>query len=107
MQVLEPQVTVELLKTKPNHLASYKNVWKVVVTPVIVYDKPYQAKVIGASNMRTGSIQMENLGRIGLESERDSRPCAFFVFGDSGSQSFKVLTNINVNNYKMVTVNFS
>lgn len=95
MEILEPHVVVELLTGKPSHLSHFKNVWKVTVTPVIRCDKPFKTSIIAAANGRNGSISLENLGRFGPETSQDVRSLQCYVFGESGTQTFKIMCDID------------
>lgn len=104
MEILEPLITVELLAKKPVHLASYKNVWKVTVTPRILHKNPFKSTIIAASNGRTGNLQLENLGRFGEPGSQDLRPIMYYFYGESGTQTFKICVDVDRSKFFTKTI---
>ena len=92
-------------------LQAYDHVWKVTITPQKKQEsRVCQVGVLAAQNFRTGSLQVENLGRIPKNpvpaiGQEDMRPAEFLVFG-KGSQTFKVMVRDETKNFVEITKDF-
>lgn len=119
VKLLTPIVNKELIpkvqyNTLPDYLipivSDFDHVWKVIITPLKSADSGLcRVNIITGANNRTGTLAIQNLGRIPAESPAtnndDLRPDAYYIWGN-GSQIFQILQPSDTSNFAEVTVEF-
>jgi len=113
--VTKSVITKDQYDTLPTFLqprvANVDHVYFVVIVPQAITDPntPCRVSITAAANNRTGTIQLENNGRLPVASPPtnfdDLRPITFYVWG-VGTQIFRTRVSNNTSVYKESTVEF-
>lgn len=110
--LLPPTIVKQEIKkseygTLPEYLrplvANFDHIWKVTVTPLKTPESGLcRVNIIAAANLRTGSVILENTGRVPKEAppadKDDLRPIVHYAWG-KGTQTFRVMQFTNSGYY--------